>query len=135
MYAAAGDEDVGNSTAVTRREPELPGQTVVIIGGSAGIGLETARRARAEGAGVILAARRPDRLRQAAAEVGADGTAAFDATDPAALERFFAGLPAPVGRVVGPADVAALAVHIMTSTALTGATFDIDGGQQLITGA
>ena len=36
----------------------------------------------------------------------------------------------PIGRVVGPADVAALAVHIMTNTALTGATCDIDGGQQ-----
>ena len=31
-----------------------------------------------------------------------------------------------------PADVAALAVHIMTNTALTGATYDIDGGQQLV---
>ncbi len=38
----------------------------------------------------------------------------------------------PIGRVVGPADVAALAVHIMTNTALTGATYDIDGGQQLV---
>jgi hypothetical protein len=38
----------------------------------------------------------------------------------------------PIGRVVGPADVAALAVHIMTNTALTGATCDIDGGQQFI---
>ena len=38
----------------------------------------------------------------------------------------------PIRRVVGPADVAALAVHIMTNTALTGATYDIDGGQQLI---
>jgi NAD(P)-dependent dehydrogenase (short-subunit alcohol dehydrogenase family) len=38
----------------------------------------------------------------------------------------------PIGRVVGPADVAALAVHIMINTALTGATFDIDGGQQLV---
>jgi hypothetical protein len=34
--------------------------------------------------------------------------------------------------VVGPADIAALAVHLMVNTALTGATFDIDGGQQLI---
>ena len=34
------------------REPELLGQTVVVIGGSAGIGFETARRARAEGAKV-----------------------------------------------------------------------------------
>ncbi len=36
--------------------------------------------------------------------------------------------------VVEPADVAALAVHIMTNTALTGATYDIDGGQQLVAG-
>jgi NAD(P)-dependent dehydrogenase (short-subunit alcohol dehydrogenase family) len=40
----------------------------------------------------------------------------------------------PVRRVVGPADIAALAVHIMVNTALTGATYDIDGGQQLVTG-
>ena len=33
---------------------------------------------------------------------------------------------------VGPADVAALAIHIMTNTALTGATYDIDGGQQFV---
>jgi hypothetical protein len=32
-----------------------------------------------------------------------------------------------IGRVVGPADVAALAVHIMINTALTGATHDLDG--------
>ena len=38
----------------------------------------------------------------------------------------------PIRRVVGPDDVAALAVHIMTNTALTGATYDIDGGQQVI---
>jgi NAD(P)-dependent dehydrogenase (short-subunit alcohol dehydrogenase family) len=241
-----------------QRTPELAGQTVVVIGGSAGIGLETARRARAEGADVILAARNPDRLKQAAQEVGAQRTAAFDATDWAALDRFFqdlpeqidhvmvtgpgpyyapladldrerahrafdshqwlavavaqhavgrvrpggtllfmsgtggrrpgvgmalisaatAALPAlianlavevapvrvnliaagfvdtplsaqllgddldarrdqlratlPTGRVVGPADVAALAVHIMSNTALTGATYDIDGGEQLV---
>ena len=142
-----------------------------MIGGSAGIGLETARRARAEGADVVLTGRNPDQLRQAAAELGVPRTAAFDATDPAAVRGFFRGLPAPIdhvmvtgpgprfvdtplsasllgdeleqrrtelraklpiGRVVGPADVAALAVHIMTNTALTGATYDIDGGQQFI---
>jgi NAD(P)-dependent dehydrogenase (short-subunit alcohol dehydrogenase family) len=241
----------------TRRDPELLGQTVVVIGGSAGMGLETARLARAEGADVVLTGRDPDRLRQAAQEVGAGATAAFDATDSARLERFFQDLPGPVdhvlvtgpgpyyaplaemdfdrarhdvdahlwlpmyvaraavgrvrpggtllfiggtggrrrgigltligaltaampalvanlalevapvrvnliaagfvdtplsarllgenlearreqlratlpiGRVVQPGDVAALAVHIMTNTALTGATYDIDGGQQL----
>ena len=34
------------SPGPAQREPELAGQTVVLIGGSAGIGLETARRAR-----------------------------------------------------------------------------------------
>jgi NAD(P)-dependent dehydrogenase (short-subunit alcohol dehydrogenase family) len=250
------------STATTissmQREAELVGQTVVVIGGSAGIGLDTARRARAEGAKVILTGRSPERLKRAATEVDAQSTAAFDATDFKLLERFFDDLPAPVDhvlvtgpgpyyaplvdldfdkarrdieahlllplqvarnardkvrpggtllfmggtggrstakglvlisaltaalpamtknlalelapvrvnliaagfvdtplsaqilgdqlenrrnqlrttlpirRVVGPADVAALAVHIMTNTALTGATYDIDGGQQLV---
>jgi len=239
------------------REPELAGQTVVLIGGSAGIGLETARLARAEGAEVILTGRNPDRLSEAALAVGAQRTAAFDADDPDAMERFFRELPSidhvlitaggpsygpmlemdsaqvcqaisghvvlaldvarnavgkmrpggtlllmggtggrrisrdlgivsaataalppftaalalelapvrvnliaagfvdtplsasllgdgleerrnelrarlPIGRVVGPADVAALAVHIMSNTALTGATYDIDGGQQFV---
>ena len=40
----------------------------------------------------------------------------------------------PIGRVVGPADIAALAVHLMSNTAVTGATYDIDGGQQLVEG-
>jgi pimeloyl-ACP methyl ester carboxylesterase len=40
----------------------------------------------------------------------------------------------PIGRVVGPADIAALAVHLMTNTAVTGATYHIDGGQQLVEG-
>ncbi len=38
----------------------------------------------------------------------------------------------PIGRVVGPDDVARLAIHLMANTALTGATYDIDGGQQLV---
>jgi NAD(P)-dependent dehydrogenase (short-subunit alcohol dehydrogenase family) len=37
-----------------------------------------------------------------------------------------------IRRVVAPADVAALAVHIMINETLTGATYDIDGGQQLV---
>jgi NADP-dependent 3-hydroxy acid dehydrogenase YdfG len=68
-----------------QREPELLGQTVVVIGGNAGIGFETARRARAEGAKVILTARNPERLKHAATEIDALSTAAFDATDPVAL--------------------------------------------------
>jgi NAD(P)-dependent dehydrogenase (short-subunit alcohol dehydrogenase family) len=239
------------------REPQLAGQAVVVIGGSSGIGLETARLARAKGADVIITARNPDRLHRVGLELGAS-IAAFDATDFDRLGRFFdalstpidhllvtgpgpyyaplaefdveaarrdleahlllplqvarhaasrarpggtllfmggtggrrtapglalisaltAALPAmtknlalelapvrvnliaagfvdtplsaaivgdqldarreqlgstlPIRRVVGPADVAALAVHLMTNTAVTGATFDIDGGQQLV---
>jgi NAD(P)-dependent dehydrogenase (short-subunit alcohol dehydrogenase family) len=240
------------------RQPELLGQTVVVIGGSAGIGFETARRARAEGADVIVTGRNPERLERAARELGAVSTAAFDATDPDRLERFFDDLPQPIdhlmvsgggpyyaplaemdfaevradierhlllpmrvgrlavgrvraggsllfiggtggrrrgvgltligaltaatpalvenlavelapirvnlvapgfvdtplsasllgegldarreqlratlpiGRVVGPEDVATLALHLMSNTALTGGTYDIDGGQKLV---
>jgi len=78
------------------REPELVGQTVVAIGGSAGIGLETARRARAEGAEVILTGRDPNRLKQAARELGTQRTAAFDANGAASLEGFFQDLPTPI---------------------------------------
>ena len=70
------------STALsTRPEPALLGQTVVLIGGSAGMGLETARRARAEGADVVLTGRDAGRLQQAALDVDARSTAAFDAND------------------------------------------------------
>jgi NAD(P)-dependent dehydrogenase (short-subunit alcohol dehydrogenase family) len=242
----------------TGYEQDLHGETVVVIGGSSGMGLETARLARAHGAEVILTGRDPDRLRDAAQQADARSTAAFDVTDLARVEHFFAELPEPIdhimvtgpgpyyspladmdfdearrdvgdrilvtlavarygsarmrppgtllfiggtggrhtdvgftlisamtaalpplvanlalelapirvnliaagfvdtplsatllgdqlearraelratlpiGRVVGPADVAALAVHLMTNTALTGATYDIDGGQQLL---
>ena len=242
-----------------QRQPELLGQTVVIIGGSSGIGLETARRAHdSEGANIIITARDPDRLRVAAQDIGALQSAAFDANDAAALQRFMLELPKPIDhvmvtaggphyarlremdiedtvrnvgerltmilevaraaadtirpggslvfvsgtgarrpalgltiagymtagmptlianlalelapvrvnavapgfvdtplsatllgdglearrhqlrdtlpirRVVGPSDVAAVAVHLMINTALTGATYDVDGGQQLI---
>jgi D-arabinose 1-dehydrogenase-like Zn-dependent alcohol dehydrogenase len=71
------------------REPELLGQTVVVIGGSAGIGLDTARRARAEGADVILTGRNANRLKKAASELGALSTATF-----------FEGLEAPIDHVM-----------------------------------
>jgi NAD(P)-dependent dehydrogenase (short-subunit alcohol dehydrogenase family) len=238
--------------------PQLAGQTVVVIGGSAGIGLETARAARAEGADVVLTGRDVGRLERAGEDVGARSAAAFDAGDFDHVASFFASLdgpidhvlvtaggpyyaplaevdfaaaranldahlllpihiarqvagkvrpggsllfvsgtgarrpgvglglmtavtwatPAlvanlaieaapirvnllapgfvdtplsasllgegldarrqqlrdtlPIGRVVGPEDVARLAIHLMANTALTGATYDIDGGQQLV---
>src|SRR4051794_32101311 len=95
---------MATSTATTtgpaQRAPELTGQTVLVIGGSAGIGLETARRARAEGAELILTARHPERLEHAARELGALSTAAFDAADFDRLERFFSDLPTPVDHVM-----------------------------------
>ncbi|MFY9885615.1 MAG: SDR family NAD(P)-dependent oxidoreductase [Candidatus Cybelea sp.] len=58
---------------------ELQGQTVVVIGGSSGVGFETARQARAAGAELILAARTRERLEIAAQQLQARQTAAFDA--------------------------------------------------------
>src|SRR3954453_2072594 len=84
----------------TSREPELLGQTVVVIGGSAGIGFETARRARAEGADVILTGRDPERLERAGRALGAVGTEAFDATDPDRLDRFFDDLRKPIDQLM-----------------------------------
>jgi NADP-dependent 3-hydroxy acid dehydrogenase YdfG len=88
------------SVSTTQRSPQLLGQTVVVLGGSAGIGYETARLARAEGADVILTARNPEHLRKAAGKLGAVSTATFDATDSDALGQFLAGLPTPVDHVM-----------------------------------
>lgn len=82
------------------REPALAGQTVVVIGGSAGIGLEAARQARSEGADVVLTGRSPERLTQAARQIAPLTTAAFDATDGAALQDFFEHLSTPVDHVM-----------------------------------
>jgi NAD(P)-dependent dehydrogenase (short-subunit alcohol dehydrogenase family) len=91
------------------RGTQLAGTTVLVIGGSAGIGLETARLAREEGADLILTARNADRLQAAGLELGAS-TAAFDVTDFDRLGRFFDELPAPVDHVLvtGPGPYYAL---------------------------
>jgi NAD(P)-dependent dehydrogenase (short-subunit alcohol dehydrogenase family) len=78
----------------------LLGKTALFIGGSSGIGLETARLARAHGAEVILAARDPDRLRDAAQQVDARSTAVLDSMDLERVERFFADLPGAVDHVM-----------------------------------
>jgi NAD(P)-dependent dehydrogenase (short-subunit alcohol dehydrogenase family) len=96
----AGAASTSSTDPRAGREPELRGQTVVVIGGSSGIGLETARRAHAHGARVILTGRNPERLQRAAKELDASSTAAFDANDPAALERFFRELPGAIDHVM-----------------------------------
>jgi hypothetical protein len=68
------------SVSTVQGERGLVGQTVVVIGGSAGIGFETARRARADGAEVILTGRNPERLEHAVHELGSK--ARGDEVDP-----------------------------------------------------
>jgi NAD(P)-dependent dehydrogenase (short-subunit alcohol dehydrogenase family) len=86
------------ATRMTTR-PLLAGQTLLVIGGSSGIGLETARRGREEGATVIITARDPERVHRAGIELGAS-IAAFDATDFERLGRFFDELASPVDHVL-----------------------------------
>jgi NAD(P)-dependent dehydrogenase (short-subunit alcohol dehydrogenase family) len=90
---------VTDSSAAVRT-PALAGQTVVVLGGSSGIGLATARSARAEGAELVLTGRDPERLRRAADDVGARQHAAFDAHDPERLDTFFGSLPGPVDHIM-----------------------------------
>jgi NAD(P)-dependent dehydrogenase (short-subunit alcohol dehydrogenase family) len=82
------------------RPAELRDQTVLVMGGSAGIGLATAIRARHEGADVILTARNAERLEAAGRQLDARATAAFDANDTTALGSFFDGLDAPLDQVL-----------------------------------
>src|SRR3954465_857732 len=87
----------------------LAGKTVVVLGGTAGIGLETARLARTDGADLIVTARNPDRLREVGRELGAK-IEAFDVRDFDRLQRFFEELPRPVDHVLvtGPGPYYAL---------------------------
>ena len=48
-----------NKVATMSRELQLAGQTIVVLGGSSGMGFETAKQARSEGANVVLSGRNP----------------------------------------------------------------------------
>jgi NAD(P)-dependent dehydrogenase (short-subunit alcohol dehydrogenase family) len=80
-------------------EQVLAGQTVVVLGGSSGIGLATARLARAAGAGVVITGRDRDRLASAGEELQAV-TAALHLTEAEEVAAFFAGLRGPVDHVL-----------------------------------
>jgi NAD(P)-dependent dehydrogenase (short-subunit alcohol dehydrogenase family) len=89
-----------DTVSTAKIQGSLAGQTIVVIGGSSGIGLETARQARDAGAAqLIVTGRNRDRLDRARNEVGAEG-ATLDIGDESALERFFAGLPPRIDHVL-----------------------------------
>ena len=76
----------------------LTGQTVVVVGGSSGIGLATAEIAKREGADVVIASRNPDRLKVAADKIAAKAIPT-DVTDDASVAELF-GKCGPVDHVV-----------------------------------
>jgi len=69
----------------------LVNRRIVLIGGSSGIGLMTAKQAVARGAKVVIGGRTPERLTEAAAQIGGGvETHQVDATDETAMAAFFA---------------------------------------------
>src|SRR5436190_8813115 len=66
--------------------PPAEGSTCLVTGASSGIGAEIARELAARGCGVTLMARREDRLRELAAEIGGD-VVACDVSDEDARNR------------------------------------------------
>lgn len=76
------------------------GQTVVVVGASAGIGEATARAFAAAGADLVITGRSKERLDSAAARIGSAVRASeVDATDSGAVARFFGAL-GPVDHLV-----------------------------------
>jgi gluconate 5-dehydrogenase len=84
---------------------DLTGRVALVTGSSRGLGLVIARGLAEAGATVVLNGRDPQKVRQAAAALGAVGLrahgSAFDVTDAAAIERELAA----VERAVGPVGV------------------------------
>jgi NAD(P)-dependent dehydrogenase (short-subunit alcohol dehydrogenase family) len=70
-------------------------KSVLVVGGSSGIGAATAHAFLAAGAEVTIASRNAAKLEQAARDIGTGvRTAVLDTTDSAAVEAFFANAPA-----------------------------------------
>jgi NAD(P)-dependent dehydrogenase (short-subunit alcohol dehydrogenase family) len=70
------------------------GKTLLVIGGSSGIGAELARRAGARGARLIIAGRQPAKLEAMTGELGGSvQTLTVDAHDDEALAHALGGLP------------------------------------------
>jgi 3-hydroxy acid dehydrogenase / malonic semialdehyde reductase len=103
-------------------------QTVFITGASAGFGAAIARRFVAQGARVIAAARRIDRLRALAAELGdAVLPVELDVRDRAGIDRVVGALPADFAAIDVLVNDAGLALGLAAAPSA-----DLDQWQQMI---
>ena len=121
----------------------LPGHDgPILVTGAAGavgaIGRHLTEMLLARGHRVRALVRREDERAEELRRLGAD-VVAGDLTDLASMHRvvegcrrIYFGMSVSASYLEATVNVAALAVHIMTNTALTGATYDIDGGQQFV---
>jgi len=93
----------------------LSGSRVLVLGGSSGIGLATAKSAADAGAKVTIASRSSEKVNAAVAHVGKGASGvALDTTDDAALEAFFASHPEWDHIVVSVAAGKSAGLHAMT---------------------
>jgi NAD(P)-dependent dehydrogenase (short-subunit alcohol dehydrogenase family) len=84
---------------------DFTGQHVVVVGGSSGMGLATARAAVRAGARVTIASRSPDKLEAARTATGAAAVEPIDVTNDADVVRAFARIGAADHVVVTAANV------------------------------
>jgi NAD(P)-dependent dehydrogenase (short-subunit alcohol dehydrogenase family) len=131
---------LGLEVARNARGKMRPGGTLLLMGGTGGrkisrdLGIASAATAALPPFAAALALElAPVRVNLIAAGfVDTPLSASYFSAEGLEARREQLRATLPIGRVVGPADVAALAVHLMTNTAITGATYDIDGGQQFV---
>ncbi len=90
MSATWASEKVGEGSSLL---PSLLGKTVVIFGGTSGIGLSAATQAKALGAKVIAIGFDADRARRAAEEASLDGWRVADVTKSETIGEALADIP------------------------------------------
>jgi 3-hydroxy acid dehydrogenase / malonic semialdehyde reductase len=95
-------------------ENDTPRGTALVTGASAGFGAAIVRRLHAEGWRVVAAARRVDRLRALAQELGPAVLAwPLDVTDPGAVAALPGALPSPFGEIDLLVNNAGLALGLL----------------------
>ncbi len=97
---------------------------IVIIGGSSGMGLATAKAATAAGAQVVIASRSRNKLEKARGAIGGDTQAmTLDVRDEAAIQAFFDEV-GEFDHLTTPGNVAAGGPFLTRDTAAVRADFD-----------